>query len=218
MPTPDELRSVLQRVAAAAVNDATSLLTLADPRTALIEASMPLVSYYADGTAALAADYYDDLREAASPPHPYTAATVIDLDEERLRRAAIWATEPLLIAEPDLVLASSRVAEMMQPEVVQPFRDTITGNQARDPDAVGYRRNASGSACRFCQMLAARGAVFRESTAHFASHPGCHCTASVVFNGEAGPEASVMQYVASQPNRTESQQQALRNFLAAMPD
>lgn len=218
MPTPNEIRRALRLLTSAAVNDALGLLTAADPRAALIEASTPLVSYYADGTAALAADYYDELRDVANPARAFRASPVIDLDEERLRRAAIWATEPLYIAEPDPVLAAARVAEMMQPEVVQPFRDTITGNQQRDPDAVGYRRNASGGACRFCRMLAGRGAVYKEASAHFASHPGCHCTASPVFNGESGPEANAIQYVASERTRTESQKQALRNFLAAMPD
>lgn len=218
MPTPDEVRRVLQRVAVAAVNDATSLLSLADPRAALIDASVPLVGYYADGTSALAADYYDELRDTANPARAFRASPVIDLDEERLRRAAIWATDPLYTPDPDPVLAAARVAEMMQPEVVQPFRDTITGNRRRDPDAVGYRRNVSVSGCRFCKMLAGNGAVYREASAHFASHPNCTCTASPVFNGESGPEASVMQYVASQRTRTPEQRERLRNFLAAMPD
>jgi hypothetical protein len=39
-----------------------------------------------------------------------------------------------------------------------------------------------------------------------------------VFETQDGPEASVMQYVASKRRRTAKERQALREYLAALPD
>lgn len=68
--------------------------------------------------------------------------------------------------------------------------------------------------CRFCQMLAARGAVYKSSTARFAAHPYCDCTAEPVFNNMAiGPEASVLQYEASKKRRSPAAKARLKAYL-----
>ena len=68
-------------------------------------------------------------------------------------------------------------------------------------------------------MLASRGAVYKEETAHFASHTHCHCTASPVFRGgDAGPEANVVQYVASKRRPTARDRARVREYLASLPD
>lgn len=177
-----------------------------------------LIAYYSDGTAALAADHYDDLRDAANASGKFTAEPIVDLREEKIRRGVLWAVGPLALDEPDAVLAEERLTQIVQLESVRPFRDTILDNQQRDPAAVGWQRQTSGQGCKFCRMLAGRGAVYRETTARFACHPHCSCSASPVFDGNAGPEASVLQYVASQRRRTPSQRQALRDYLARLPD
>ena len=219
MPGPEETRRALQVVTSAAVSDASSLLT-ANPdqtRAALLTVSPEIVSYYSDGSAALAADHYDDLREAAGAPVGYRAEPIVNLREEKIRVGVLWATEPLYLPEPDELLAASRLAEVIQLETARPFRSTITTNARRDPAAVGWTRIASGNTCKFCHFLAARGAVYRAETARFASHPKCDCTAAPVFQGQPGEPASVMQYVASLKKRSPSQQEALRRALAAMP-
>ena len=64
-------------------------------------------------------------------------------------------------------------------------------------------------------MLASRGAVYHEESAHFASHTHCHCTAQPVFKGSrVGPEASVMQYVASKRRPTARDRARVRAYLA----
>jgi len=62
-------------------------------------------------------------------------------------------------------------------------------------------------------MLSGRGAVYKQGTARFAAHSNCHCSAEPVFEGEAGPEASVLQYVASQRKRSDADRAALRDYL-----
>lgn len=212
MPTADQSRQALALITTAAVTEAQPLL--AQPAD-LLDGLPALVGYYSDGTAALAADYYDDARELASPRGLYVAEPVVNLRDDKIRIGAAWALKGA-----DLLEQQERLAEVVQLETARPYRDTITVNRRRDPAAVGWRRVTSGG-CKFCRMLADRGAVYKDDSAHFASHPHCHCGAEPVFKGTreaAGPEASVMQYVASRRRRTPAQRQALREFLAAMPD
>lgn len=216
MPTPDETRQALILITAQAVQVATRALSASIDE--LLEVIPAVIGYYADGTAALAADHYDDLREAAEPRGRYIAEPIIEPRAEKIRRGSLWAVEPLRSDTPDLVTAQSRVAEVVQLESARPFRSTIVVNQDRDPAAVGWRRHTSLTGCKLCRMLASRGAVYRESTARFASHPHCHCTAAPVFDGGSGPEASVMQYLASQRRRSEADRARLRAYLAALPD
>ena len=102
----------------------------------------------------------------------------------------------------------------MQLETARPYRDTITTNRQRDPEAAGWRRVASGG-CSFCRRLASRGAVYRHDTTRFASHTICHCIAPPVFKGgDPGEEASVVQYVASKRNPTARDRERVRAYLA----
>lgn len=60
-------------------------------------------------------------------------------------------------------------------------RETIAATTTADPRAVGYARVTSGKACEFCSMLAGRGAVYSDDTAHFEAHDGCSCSAEPVY-------------------------------------
>jgi len=195
----------------------------AQTRQALFDVVPSTIAYYSDGSSALAADYYDDLRADASAPGRFRADPVVNLrwgnpqGEEKIRRGILWSVQPLLAEVPDLLLATSRVGEVVQLETARPFRDTITTNRSHDPASVGWQRVA-GTGCKFCRMLAGRGAVYKESTARFASHPHCGCSAVPVFHDGAGPEANTLQYVASlrRSSRTPAQRQQLRDYLASM--
>ncbi len=218
MPTPEEARRALVLVTSSAVSAATRLLS--DRQTAretLLGAAPLIVERFSDGTSALAADHYDDLREEAGAPGTFAAEPVVRLREEKIRTGVLWSTEPLYRPEPDDGLSVERLAQVIQLEAARPFRDTITTNTSRDPASIGWRRE-TGDGCRFCRMLAGRGAVYKEATARFASHPHCHCTAVPAFEGYDGPEASVVQYVASQRKRTPADRQRVRDFMDRMPD
>lgn len=218
MPTPEQARLALTVVTAEAVSTATELVTPAPvaTRDALLVAVPGIVAYYSDGSAALAADHYDDLRDSAGARGRYTAEPVVRLREDKITNGVLWSVEPLYSGDPDVALATERLTQVVQYETARPFRDTVTTNSRRDPESVGWQRISNGG-CRFCRLLAGRGAVYKASTARFASHPHCDCTAAPVFGDHVGPEASPMQYVASKRTRTPQERQALRDVLAAMP-
>lgn len=167
MLSPSEARRALVLVTAAAVADAQRLAPLGEE--AIAEGVPELVGYYTLGSAALAADFYDDTREAAGARGRFTAEPVIPDRAEKVRRAALWAAAPISAQEIEQTV-TSRIAEVVQFEVAKAHRDTILVNRRRDPESTGWRRVASGEGCKFCLMLAGRGAVYREETVRFAAH------------------------------------------------
>lgn len=218
MSAARDSRAALQLLTGEAVGNALGLLgrlrgTPEARRAALLDTVPALIGYYADGSAALAADFYEDERERADVRSPFRTGLVVADRTVDQRRAIAWSAAPLLTGlEAD---AGKRLAEVVQLEVARPYRDTITANRRRDPASVGWRRINNGG-CKFCRMLADRGAVYKRDTALFAAHPNCHCTAQPVFStNDTGVEASVMQYVASKRSRSSAQQAGLREYLDA---
>lgn len=63
-------------------------------------------------------------------------------------------------------------------------RETTTRTVQADPNARGYARVASGSACHFCAMLVGRGPVYSEQTVGFDAHDHCTCTGEPVYGGK----------------------------------
>jgi len=186
-------------------------------RLQLLDTLPDVVGFYSEGSAALAADFYDDARVGVAGS--YAAAPVLLDRTVKIRRGVAWASEPLSVDDDEL--AAARFAKLMRSEMARPYRDTILTNQKQDPAAVGWKRITRGSAsCTFCRMLAARGAVYRKDTATFAAHDDCMCTAAPVFKGSAvGPEANTVQYMASKRRRTPKEKAFLRDYLAGnFPD
>lgn len=219
MPTPRESRAALERLTQESVAETIDLFGRLEgrpevQRAALLEVVPELISYYSDGSSALAADFYEEERELAEVRSRFQVRPVVNERPEKIGRSIAWASEPLvltLVGAAEVV--ESRLAEVIQIEVARPYRDTITTNRRRDPDAVGWRR-ISTDGCKFCAMLAARGAVYKQDTARFAAHPHCNCTAQPVFTtNDTGEEASALQYKASQRNRTPKQRAELRDYL-----
>lgn len=211
MPTASESRAALTLVADEAVAAVLQLVRRGASRGELLEDVPGVLEYYALGTSALAADFYDEEREQAHARGRYRAEPVILDRMEKIGRAVAWATAPLL--DDDNATTSSRLAEVIQLEAARPYRDTILTNQERDPAAVGWRRITRGDGCKLCRMLAARGAVYRQSTARFAAHGHCNCSAAPVFDGQDGEEASALQYVASRRRTSAKDRERLRTYL-----
>lgn len=211
--TPQQARAALALVATAAVSDASVLATLGVD--AVVEGVPDVIGHYQLGSAALAADYYDDAREVAAARGRFRAEPVIPDRVEKVRRAALWAAKPLRDATIGQSV-ESRIREVVQREVARAHRDTITVNRRRDPQAVGWRRITRAGACKYCLFLSSRGAIYKRETARFAAHNDCNCTAAPVFLGGAiGPEASVAQYAVSSRHRNPVQQARLRDLLNA---
>ena len=216
MPTALESRAALTLVTGSAVQAVQRILGSLNGspeavRADLLDAVPAVIGYYADGSSALAADFYDDERERAAARGRFLSEPVVLDRAEKIGRAVAWASQPLFDGSGD---TATRLAEVVQLETARPYRDTITANRRRDPQAAGWRRVAAGG-CSFCRMLADRGAVYREESARFASHTHCHCTAAPVFKGEPiGDEASVVQYVASKRRPSAKDRERVRKYLA----
>jgi hypothetical protein len=166
MPTPSESRAALQLLSTAAVRSARQILaaTSGAPevrRYDLLGAVPEVIGYYAEGSAALAADFYEESRDAAGVSSRFAADAVVSDRVVKIRRAVAWSAEPLF--EGDDATAAARLAEVVQLESARPFRDTVLANRRRDPEAVGWRR-VTGGGCKMCKMLADRGAVYRATT------------------------------------------------------
>lgn len=214
-----ESKAALTLVTAASLEGVLSLFehSYAEPeaqRSFLLDTVPASIAYYSAGSSALAADFYDDERERLNAPRLYVAEPIVVDRTVKIRRAIAWAADPLLTGDTNSSLG--RLADVVALETARPYRDTVLFNQRRDPSAVGWRRIARAGSCRFCKMLADRGAVFKDDTARFAAHGHCQCTAQPVFDTDNfGTEASTLQYVASKRNRTPAQKEQLRAYLDA---
>lgn len=168
-------------------------------RDALLEYVPFLVSTYGEQAASLAADWYDDVRAAESIGGRFRAAMDVpdesDATEGLVRRAAgaLFTDAPLAA----LPMIQGKAAQY----AIEGARQTVMTSTTRDPRASGWQRVTRAGACRFCQMLAGRGAVYKESTVHFAAHGGakggeCNCAAVPSWDPDA-PEVDVFLYEAS---------------------
>lgn len=233
MTTPSQVRSILLRLSRRAKADiqavATSSQDPATVRAALFAATPLIISEYSDGSSALALEWYDELRDAAAPDTAFTPRPLTLVTDDDVAAIVAKTTESLregIDREIEEAIAESArlLEEQAEQLVAQAFRDTMTGNVQADPSAVGWRRFARPGACKFCLMLAAKGAVYTEATARFAAHGAttngkatggnCMCIAGPEFGGEdVWAEATPMQYVASKRKRTDKERAALRAYL-----
>lgn len=133
---------------------------------------------YGAAAGALAADWFDELRESAEVPGRYLAEPAPEVELARWEALAGWGVSPLFRPDPDPAAALTLIQGGLQRTVADRHRLTIVENSVRDPRAEGWRRVGDGSTCDFCRLLIGRGAVYRESTAQFKSHDHCGCSAA----------------------------------------
>lgn len=129
----------------------------------------------------LAADWYDELREAAEVKRAFTAVTANLPDEEQWLALARWSVGPLFQSSPDPDAALTLVQGGLQRVVANGHRATVQRSSLADPQAAGWARFGNGDTCRFCRMLIGRGEVYRAATAKFGAHDHCNCVAGPVF-------------------------------------
>lgn len=196
-------------------------LTVEQFRNSLIVQTNLVVSQYGEIAASMAAEWYEDYRltelgasfRATPAVSPYGADAV----EGMVRRAVA----PVFSESPDVAAVMLTVAQNAGKYVLGASRRTITRNTFRDSAASGWHRITRPGSCRFCRMLAGRGAVYKEESALFASHLKCNCAAAPSFDPDA-PEVDVRLYTASERTTGMSERQRaahnklIRDFLAEM--
>lgn len=143
-------------------------------RDVLIEALPRFVSIYGSAATALAADWYDDLRDEQDITGRFAPIPAELPDTERTDILARWGVGPLYQAEPDKAAAFTLVAGGLSRIIADADRYTITVSTREDPAAEGWRRVVSAGACQFCQGLA--GTLYTDPA--FGSHDTCGCTAA----------------------------------------
>lgn len=206
----EELRDTLRDVVTLSERELSAFLLSLDfndviATTNALEIFMPaLVAEYGEIGAAVAVDFYDELREAGGATKPFKAQ-MAELPEQKAIQASVrWAVGPLFQAEKDPVQVFSNLTEVNDRFVKAAPRNTIFYSGQKDTSKTFFARVPSGSkTCEFCLMLASRGAVYANAkkageTKKFHGH--CDCSIIPMWDGDEyptgyDPESLYDQYV-----------------------
>jgi hypothetical protein len=205
VPPPEPLSPALVALTAAAAAQLAPVWRLppADIGTALFDILPALIDEWGNAAASVAADWYDELRASQEIRGRFTAL-VKPLERPGAESLAGWGAEPLRAPQPELLVptpepgldpveaARYRVEGGLQKRLVNSANLTITDNTAEDPQAHGYMRRTRPSpsypaGCKFCIMVASRGAVYTRASATFACHENCYCEAVPAWGGQPLP-------------------------------
>jgi hypothetical protein len=147
-------------------------------RDALMDTVPQLVTVYGLAAAALAADWYDEVRERAAVRGRFRAMPAELPERGRTDALARWAAGPMFSAEPDRALVFAKASGGLQRIVANADRDTVTLSAGRDPQARGWVREGTGR----CDWCAARiGVLTTDPYEAFATHDKCRCVAAPAF-------------------------------------
>lgn len=212
MPTPAQLRSQLRALTDLAGGDLDSLWRDLEHAAAaeerLRDVLPALVDTYGSASAAIAADWYDELRDAMTIRGRFSAVPA-QIEDSGTQSLVGWALD----GATDVDSFKSLVLGGMQRRIANFARQTLMGSSIEDPSAQGWQRVSQGG-CKsgFCDMLAGRGAVYSEATADFASHDNCECYAIPAFNGHPKP---VKPYTPTLQNVSDADRARVREYLAS---
>lgn len=203
-----DLRDGVQGLFGYAQQDLTALWqqieSAAQAQTALHDLLPSLIDRYGAAAAALAANWYDDLRAKLGVAGSFTAIQ-FDIPDSGAHALVGWALDEAT----DLASFQSLILGGTQRRIANFSRGTVSGSSVSDPKALGWQRVGNGE-CAFCRMLIGRGAVYREATADFASHDHCNCSATPAFNGHPQP---VKPFAPSTRNTTDADGARVREYL-----
>lgn len=189
-------------------------------RNALIAFLPMLILRYGQAGATLAANWYDDLRAEEGVKGRFRArpAEPVEVEvrsEATVRRAmgaafalgaasavgnALAGTAASVAAPAGAPAAGLILPALVDPVtkmVLEPARETTILSALADPAAAGWKRITREGSCKFCRMLASKGAVYKQRTVDFAAHGHCNCAAAPSWD-KNGPEVDVRAYVASE--------------------
>jgi len=142
-----------------------------------------LIAQYGDIAATVAADWYDEMREAEGVSGRFRAPLADLVPDEVVNGRLGFATRasgPLFAG--DFATLTSFLAIIANEYALQPGRDTVM--QAAHKENAAYARIPEPGACKFCLMLASRGFVYSKSTAGDSKkfHGKCRCNAMPVWD------------------------------------
>lgn len=136
-----------------------------------------LIAVYGSAAATLAADWYDDLRDAEGfRGARFTAAPAELPDEGRAETLVRWGVGGLFAATSDWASAFNQTAGGMQRVIADADRQTITQASTEDNRSPGWEWSSTGAGCGFCIDMAGE-----RTGSEFNSHDACHCIAAPRF-------------------------------------
>ena len=150
-------------------------------RDLLLDELPALIEDYHLAASSLAADWYDDLREAAEVRGSFQAITADLPDPEQINAAIRFGVGPLFTPNPNSADALTLLQGSVQRIMANGHRDTVRRSSIQDRRTTGWARYGNGDTCRFCRMLIGRGDVYRADTAKFGAHDHCKCVAGPIF-------------------------------------
>ncbi|WP_193510474.1 hypothetical protein [Cryobacterium sp. BB736] len=147
------------------LNNALLALDGVDPRkvrNTLIAAFPELIGPYITTAGELTAVWYEDLRRAALGGTFYATASG-EVNAAQVNALVRWGVRPLFGQSDSTAL--SLIGGGIQKMVAGAGRHTIDANARKDVASTSWARVARPGACKFCTMLAGRGAVYRSKEA-----------------------------------------------------
>ncbi|AWT42561.1 MULTISPECIES: hypothetical protein [Streptomyces] len=156
-----------------------------------------LVDQYGAAAASLAANAFEDQRDAAGIRRRAVVRTAGTPPEDKVEASLRWALKDIWDGG-DLEAAHRKAEGVAQKLVLDQGRETLRQAVRQDREAVAYARAAALGACAFCKLMASRGAVYknagtagRDADERFSGdasvvkfHDNCHCTIVPVFRGQ----------------------------------
>jgi hypothetical protein len=127
--------------------------TAAEAEVALRDILPALIDTYGLATGALAADWYDELRNKVGATGRFTAIPA-DIKDSGAQALIGWA----VATATDTPGLQALVLGGTQRRIANFSRQTIAGSSIADPKASGWQRVGSGE-CGWCSLLIGRGAV-----------------------------------------------------------
>lgn len=169
-------------------------------RDGLLEVIPVLTAQYGDAAAAMAAEWYADMRSDEGVPGGLPAVQVAQaVPDAQVTASVRYAAGSLFTPTPEQTLTT--ILGALTRYVMDYSRHQVLATVKADPEASGWQRVTRPTACGFCQMLASRGGVYTSTTAFFASHDFCHCGAVPSWDPDAKP-VDVDAYKASTRRRS----------------
>jgi len=147
-------------------------------RQGLLDVLPRLVTIYGAAAATLAADYFDDLRDASEAKGRFRAIPA-EPETGGLDALARWAVGPMFQAAPDPLAALSLAAGGAQRSIANAARLTVVQSSLADPRAQGWTRVGHGE-CDWCKQYL-DGEVHYVEGYDFQAHNNCGCTAETVY-------------------------------------
>ena len=159
MATPLSLRKQIAHLALLAKGDLDDLFRrVSDARSpelreALMDLLPAMVDTYGSAAAAIAADWYDELRDEASARGRFSAIPA-DLGDTAVQGLIGWAMDTAKSDDAFQMMIDGG----MQKRIANASRQTVMRSSVADPDSAGWKRIGVGS-CAFCVMLINRDAA-----------------------------------------------------------